>query len=52
MDGRDFCVPEDFQAIVKPTLRHRLILTPDAEIEGFDCETILTRLIGSVTVPR
>ena len=52
IDDRDFCVPEDFQVIIRPSLRHRLILTPDAEIEGFSSDAILERVLNQVTVPR
>lgn len=52
MDGRDFCVPEDFQGVAKVVLRHRILLTPDAEMEGFTPDTILDNLISRVSVPR
>ena len=52
IDGRDFCVPEDFQGIAKVVLRHRMLLTPDAEMEGLTTDTVLDSLISRVTVPR
>lgn len=52
MDGRDYCVPEDFQPVAKAVLRHRLILTPDAEIEGLVSDTVIDRVLSRVQVPR
>jgi len=52
MEERDFCVPEDFKSIAKTTLRHRLLLTPDAEIEGLNPEKVLDRVLATVAVPR
>ena len=52
IDGRDFCVPEDFQSLAKAVLRHRIILTPDAEIDGLTPDKILDSLISRVPVPR
>ena len=51
-DGRDFCVPEDFQSLAKAVLRHRILLTPDAEMEGLVPDTVLDKLISRVEVPR
>jgi MoxR-like ATPase len=52
MDDRDFCIPEDFQGIAKAALRHRILLTPDAEMEGLTPDKVLDSLISSVAVPR
>ena len=52
MDGRDYCVPEDFKALAKHTLCHRLLLTPDAEIEGLTPEKVLDKLLSTVPVPQ
>ncbi|MCL1912613.1 MAG: MoxR family ATPase [Eubacteriaceae bacterium] len=52
IEGRDFCIPEDFRGIANAVLRHRLILTPDAEIDGSTPDAIVSRALGSVTVPR
>ena len=51
IDDRDFCVPEDFQAIAKTVLRHRILLTPDAEMEGLTPDIILDSLISRIPVP-
>ncbi len=50
-DGRGFVVPEDVQAIARDVLRHRLVLTFQAEAEGVDSEAILERLLETVPVP-
>lgn len=52
IDGRDYCIPEDLQTVALPVLRHRLILTPDAEIDGLTADGLLDRIVKSVPVPR
>jgi MoxR-like ATPase len=52
LEGRDFVVPDDVQDVVLPALRHRVILTPEAEVEGRRVDELLTELIRSVEVPR
>ncbi len=51
LEGRDFAVPDDVQEIALPALRHRVILTPEAEVEGRTADELLTELIRSVEVP-
>jgi MoxR-like ATPase len=50
--GRDFVTPEDIQFVVKPVLNHRLILTPEAEMEGLTTEDIVNEIIQTIEVPR
>ena len=50
--GRDYAVPDDVVQIVLPVLRHRVILTAEAEVEGHRVDELLTELIRSVEVPR
>ncbi|HMO13613.1 MAG TPA: MoxR family ATPase [Pirellulaceae bacterium] len=50
--GRDFVVPDDVVQIALPTLRHRVVLTAEAEVEGQNVDQLLTELIRSVEVPR
>jgi MoxR-like ATPase len=52
LNGRSFVTPDDVKFVVPPVLRHRLILKPEAEIEGLDADAILQRLLGQVEVPR
>jgi MoxR-like ATPase len=51
-NGRDYAVPDDVTQIVLPALRHRVILTAEAEVEGHQVDDLLTELIRSVEVPR
>jgi MoxR-like ATPase len=51
-DGRDYLVPDDVKRAVLPVLRHRVILKPEAELEGFDADRVLTDVIAAVPVPR
>ena len=50
--GRDFVIPDDIQEVAYPTLRHRLLLRPEAEIEGIKPDEIIGRLLGRISVPR
>ncbi len=50
--GRDYAVPDDVVQLALPALRHRVILTAEAEVEGRNVDELLTELIRSVEVPR
>jgi MoxR-like ATPase len=50
--GRTYVIPDDVLAIVHPVLRHRLILNPNAELEGVDPDVVIDRLVETVEVPR
>lgn len=50
--GRDYAIPDDVVQIALPTLRHRVILTAEAEVEQQKVDQLLTNLIRSVEVPR
>ena len=50
--GREFVVPDDIIQLALPTLRHRVILSAEAEIEGITADQILVQLVRSVPVPR
>ena len=50
--GRDYAVPDDVVQIALPTLRHRVQLTAEAEVEGQDVDQLLSELIRTVEVPR
>ena len=52
LEGRDFAVPDDVQEVATWALRHRVILTPEAEVEGQGPDDLLAELIRSVEVPR
>ena len=50
--GRDYVLPDDILHLALPVLRHRVILSPEAEVEGQNVDAILTRLVRSVEIPR
>jgi len=50
--GRDFVVPDDIQELAYPTLRHRFLLRPEAEIEGVKPDEVVARIVGKIPVPR
>lgn len=50
--GRDYAVPDDVVSIALPTLRHRVMLTAEAEVEGQSVDQLLGDLIKSIEVPR
>jgi MoxR-like ATPase len=50
--GRDFVIPDDVQFVATHVLNHRLIMTPEAEMEGISIEEIIHEIIGEVEVPR
>ena len=52
LDGRDYVIPDDVKALAIPTLRHRLVLSPAAEIEGRRVEQVLAGLVDQVAAPR
>jgi MoxR-like ATPase len=51
-EDRDYVVPDDVKRAVLPVLRHRVILKPEAELEGFDPDRILNDVLAAVAVPR
>ena len=52
MDGREFVTPDDVKAAAPAVLRHRLILTPDAQVAAETPDRVLTRALALVEVPR
>ena len=52
IEGRDFATPDDVKSVAPLVLPHRLIVRPEAEVEGLDAETILDRALASVEAPR
>lgn len=51
-NGRSYVVPDDIKDFAKPILRHRLILRPEAEIEGLSADDVIDEIIEQVPVPR
>ena len=52
LEGRDYVIPDDVKALAVPVLRHRLTLSPAAEIEGRDIEALVAELIEMTEAPR
>lgn len=52
MMGRDFITPEDIRQVVAPVLRHRILLTPEREMEGLGPEEVIKQIIEKIEVPR
>ena len=50
--GRDYVTPDDVKQVTLPTYRHRVILRPEAEIEGQDADSVMGRIVATVDVPR
>jgi MoxR-like ATPase len=50
--GRDFVTPEDILDIVAPVLRHRIILSPDKEMEGITEDEVIKQIVQGMDVPR
>ncbi|TRX72216.1 MoxR family ATPase [Carboxylicivirga sp. M1479] len=52
LEGRDFATPDDIKTVILPVLNHRVILTPEKEMEGVKPEVVIQQIIDSVEVPR
>lgn len=52
INGRDFVTPEDVKKALEPVLNHRVILTPEREMEGMTTESVVHMIIESVEIPR
>ena len=50
--GRSYVTPEDVKAMAQPTLAHRIILRPDAEVQGRTAHDVIARALQAVPVPR
>ncbi|MDX3540739.1 MoxR family ATPase [Streptomyces sp. MB09-01] len=52
LTGRDYVTPDDVKALSLPTLRHRVQLRPEAEMEGVTADAVITAILSHVPVPR
>jgi MoxR-like ATPase len=52
MDGRDYVIPDDVKASARPVLRHRIILRPEADLEGITPDQVLADVLRAVEVPK
>ncbi len=52
LSGRGYVTPDDVKALAHPTMRHRVALRPEAELEGVTAERVLDTVLAAVPVPR
>jgi MoxR-like ATPase len=52
LEGRDFVVPDDVKRLWKPLLRHRVVLSPSAEVDGLGADQVLDQIEAQVVAPR
>ncbi|WP_072332250.1 MULTISPECIES: MoxR family ATPase [unclassified Paenibacillus] len=52
LDGRSFVTPDDIKTVAVPALRHRLLLTPQVELEGETSDHFIRETLGEIPVPR
>ena len=52
LSGRDYVTPDDVKALARPTLRHRVAVRPEAELEGVTADGVLDRVLAAVPAPR
>lgn len=52
LEGRDFVTPEDIREVLSPVLVHRIILSPEKEMEGVRPEAVIRQIVDSVEIPR
>jgi MoxR-like ATPase len=52
MDGRDFLLPDDVKRAALPVFRHRLVLKPEADLEGLTADQVTSDLLAAVEVPK
>ncbi len=52
MDGRDYLLPDDVKAAAFPVLRHRILLKPEADLEGLTSDQVIKQVVSAVEVPK
>lgn len=52
LEERDYLIPDDVKSAVLPVLRHRVMMKPEAELEGQDSDQVLNEIINTVEVPK
>jgi MoxR-like ATPase len=50
--GREYVTPDDVKQAAPPVLRHRMILRPEAELDGVTADDVIRRILGNIAVPR
>jgi MoxR-like ATPase len=52
MDGRDYLLPDDVKNAALPVFRHRVLLKPEADLEGLTSDQVIKQVISAVEVPK
>jgi MoxR-like ATPase len=52
IEGRDFVTPDDVKTVAPLVLAHRIIVRPEAEIEGVSADAVIARILAAVEVPK
>jgi MoxR-like ATPase len=52
MEGRDYLLPDDVKAAALPVMRHRILLKPEADLEGLTTDQVITQVIAAVEIPK
>jgi MoxR-like ATPase len=51
-EGRDFLIPDDVKYVAPPILRHRMLLKPEADLEGITPDQVIAEVLASIAVPK
>jgi MoxR-like ATPase len=52
IDGRDYLIPDDIQQAVLPVFRHRVVVKPEADLEGITADQVLQEVVRAVELPK
>ncbi len=52
IEGRDFMIPDDVKTAAPPILRHRMLLKPEADLEGITPDQVVAEVLASTAVPK
>lgn len=52
LEGRDFLIPDDVKSAAAPVLRHRMLLKPEADLEGITSDQVVNEVVAAIAVPR
>jgi len=52
MEGRDYLIPDDVKAAAAPVLRHRLLVKPEADLEGITSDSVVAEVLAATEVPK
>jgi len=51
-EGRDFLIPDDVKSAAPPILRHRILLKPEADLEGITPDQVIAEVVAGIAVPK